>query len=59
MKSIQVLAIIGLGVGAFLLLKNRSKKQNSALLYPAQYAPVWSDNITGNNGVNNDGIIYV
>lgn len=59
MKSIQILAIVGLGIGAFMLLKNRTKGQNSALLYPAQYAPVWSDNVTGNNGANNDGIIYV
>lgn len=59
MKAIQILAVVGLGVGAFLLLTRYQKKTEQALMWPVQYAPVWSDNVTGNNGANNDGIIYV
>lgn len=59
MKAIQIVAVLGLGVGAFLLLTRVQKKTEQALMWPAQYAPAWSDNVTGNNAVNKDGIIYV
>ncbi|WP_048811557.1 hypothetical protein [Methylobacillus flagellatus] len=59
MKTIQILAVVGLGVGAFLLLTRYQKKTEQALFWPTQYAPSWSDNITGNNATNNNGVINV
>lgn len=59
MKTLQIMAVIGLGVGAFLLLTRYQKKTEQALMSTVQYSPAWGDNVTGNNKANNDGVIYV